>query len=414
MENTTSRYIPFNDPTWSHKLVRARDLTPGEKILYVCLVSFGGKDGECWPKQSTLAKETGISERAVRKQIKKLIDCKYIQIEHPTYAKRWERRNSKYTFINPSHRNHSSYTIGTTVPTIIGTTVPIYELRSNELRSNESLLLKRNKRQAGQRQPRLPFLEKTFDQQQGQKEVSLPSNVSALVDCYYEMMPVTRPGPRTKTMEKNVRWLQQLKAGKLYNKFNLGFNDRKFTDDEIVKMFVAHTLVTRDLDYENSDKKHYRIHIWDFLLNDRKPTKSYFLKWLETPPKRSKEKPLEDKHPEITDYLVKQLTNGKSLEESELNKIRKGAARFQKWYSLNQPNFSMGLTKDKMGEMLWRSVEDVCEYDQITAGYFCSDLTFRKRVPDYFEKQAFFRRENHKDEYGQYYVEDYKEYIKYV
>ena len=65
-------------PNW---ILKSKDLTSSDKLVYARLSQYAGKDGECFPKQETIAEECGMSERTVGISIKNLIEHKFIEIE---------------------------------------------------------------------------------------------------------------------------------------------------------------------------------------------------------------------------------------------------------------------------------------------------------------------------------------------
>jgi len=81
-------------PNW---LMCRIEVKPGPKLLYARLCQYAGKDGKCFPKQQTLAKELGTSVRTVARWMKELKDhgliettrlgkrCsnRYFFLEHP-------------------------------------------------------------------------------------------------------------------------------------------------------------------------------------------------------------------------------------------------------------------------------------------------------------------------------------------
>jgi len=74
----------------------AKNLTPTEKLLYRCLLSFLHDRGDfkCWPYQKTLARKIGKSARMVKKLLKRLEEVRLIRI-----CKRG--RGNFYEFLDP-------------------------------------------------------------------------------------------------------------------------------------------------------------------------------------------------------------------------------------------------------------------------------------------------------------------------
>ena len=57
-------------PNWL--LCRKEKISPGAKLLYSLLCQHAGKNGQCYPKQETLAEELGCSKRTIARYIKEL------------------------------------------------------------------------------------------------------------------------------------------------------------------------------------------------------------------------------------------------------------------------------------------------------------------------------------------------------
>src|SRR5579871_3391036 len=74
---------PFNPYRFFHgifipeALVRYGGLSPGAKIAYGRLVRYAGQDGECHPRQQTLAREIGVSDRQVRTYLQELTSHRF-------------------------------------------------------------------------------------------------------------------------------------------------------------------------------------------------------------------------------------------------------------------------------------------------------------------------------------------------
>lgn len=56
--------------------------SPAGKVVLICLANYADENGECWPSQATIAKETELSERSVREWLQKLEDAGIISREH--------------------------------------------------------------------------------------------------------------------------------------------------------------------------------------------------------------------------------------------------------------------------------------------------------------------------------------------
>lgn len=65
-------------PNW---LQCRREVSQGAKLAYARLAQYAGEDGECFPKQRTLAAELGVSERTVREYLHELVEFALIESE---------------------------------------------------------------------------------------------------------------------------------------------------------------------------------------------------------------------------------------------------------------------------------------------------------------------------------------------
>ena len=59
------------------------EISQGAKLAYARLAQYAGKDGECYPKQETLAYELGVSERTARKYVHELVEFELTEIDRP-------------------------------------------------------------------------------------------------------------------------------------------------------------------------------------------------------------------------------------------------------------------------------------------------------------------------------------------
>lgn len=62
-------------------ILRNTALSPGAKLAYVMLLSYAWQDESCFPGQTTLARDMGVSERYVRNALKELAEACFITIE---------------------------------------------------------------------------------------------------------------------------------------------------------------------------------------------------------------------------------------------------------------------------------------------------------------------------------------------
>lgn len=55
------------------------DLPPGEKLVLLALADFANDAGECWPSMEGIARKSSMTERGVRKIVRKLEDAGLVQ-----------------------------------------------------------------------------------------------------------------------------------------------------------------------------------------------------------------------------------------------------------------------------------------------------------------------------------------------
>lgn len=67
-------------PNW---LQCRTEIGQGAKLAYARLAQHAGKDGECFPKQKTLAAELGVSERTANEYVRVLVNFRLIEKERP-------------------------------------------------------------------------------------------------------------------------------------------------------------------------------------------------------------------------------------------------------------------------------------------------------------------------------------------
>lgn len=61
-------------------LIQFSGLSPGAKIAYGRLVRYAGQDGACHPRQTTLAREIGVTDRQVRSYIGELTTLGFLRV----------------------------------------------------------------------------------------------------------------------------------------------------------------------------------------------------------------------------------------------------------------------------------------------------------------------------------------------
>jgi DNA-binding Lrp family transcriptional regulator len=62
-------------PNW---LMSRSEISPGAKLCFARLAQYAGEDGKCYPAQTTLAKELGVSESQAKRYVKELVKHRLI------------------------------------------------------------------------------------------------------------------------------------------------------------------------------------------------------------------------------------------------------------------------------------------------------------------------------------------------
>jgi hypothetical protein len=70
------------------------EISQGAKLAYARLAQHAGQNGECFPKQTTLAAELGVSERTANEYIRELVNARLIETERPGLG-----RPNRYYFL---------------------------------------------------------------------------------------------------------------------------------------------------------------------------------------------------------------------------------------------------------------------------------------------------------------------------
>lgn len=96
------RFIPFGffkGVYIPNVILQNKELSANDKLVWASLCLHAGENGVCYPKQSTIADELGISERTVRNSINILVELEFLEIEKPSGKDKLLHLNNKYYFI---------------------------------------------------------------------------------------------------------------------------------------------------------------------------------------------------------------------------------------------------------------------------------------------------------------------------
>ena len=67
--NPYKKFLNIQVPVW---LACRKELKHGSKLLYGCLCKYAGKNGKCFPSQTTLARDLGCTKRTIARYLKEL------------------------------------------------------------------------------------------------------------------------------------------------------------------------------------------------------------------------------------------------------------------------------------------------------------------------------------------------------
>lgn len=75
------------------------DLSPADKLIWARLSQYAGKDGKIFPKQSTLAEETGFSTVYIQQRLNKLAKQGFIKVIPPTGREKLNHKSNTYLLL---------------------------------------------------------------------------------------------------------------------------------------------------------------------------------------------------------------------------------------------------------------------------------------------------------------------------
>lgn len=200
----------------------------------------------------------------------------------------------------------------------------------------------------------------------------------------------------TKSYSYTIKVINQVEKGDFF--YQKGFEDdshRPYSLDEIKLSIDRFALAANDAYYFPVVKQYLKKlelsrFFYDPFSND---TKSYFLKFLQYPPKKR----VEDQNVQLTQYLMGQYrrtviagTPVKFCSETE-SKLAFASKRLKEFFTKNKSKISPGFAVNDLSMAKWLMdavVFDVKEVQRITPGYLCSNETFERRLPVYLLTQA--------------------------
>jgi hypothetical protein len=112
-----SPYSNFNGAIIPNCLLRYKNISPTAKLTLVRLFQYAGKDkmgnpkDHCWPTQTTLAEEIGVSRVRMNKIIKELVDNKFLRIVRVKGQDKLLHKPNKYYYLWHPVYSEDNYTL---------------------------------------------------------------------------------------------------------------------------------------------------------------------------------------------------------------------------------------------------------------------------------------------------------------
>lgn len=80
-------------------IMRCRQLSPIDKLVWARLTQYAGESGICYPSQTLLAEEIGVGSASIKRSIRILVDMKLLKVRKPTGQERLLHTHNKYFFL---------------------------------------------------------------------------------------------------------------------------------------------------------------------------------------------------------------------------------------------------------------------------------------------------------------------------
>jgi len=209
--------------------------------------------------------------------------------------------------------------------------------------------------------------------------------------------------PTSKVYKEGVHGLKKLKRGVFFYDKPVanGYQERKFTKEEIIRAIENLKLAALNPDYEpTGGYKDYlkRLSLSDFLYNPytQNGEKSLFIKYFESPPKLCSEniRMVKDHYPEytkaVTGIYISRVKGGiGKLTQREQAKLIHAGKEIHDFFEENKKRIDpmyIRTIKAKV-EMVFDGLIDHYK-DSIQVGNLCSQYTYDTLLPIYLERQA--------------------------
>lgn len=229
-------------------------------------------------------------------------------------------------------------------------------------------------------------------------EVKSTIDVDMIVE-HWESKGLKKVGSSTLAAKTTVDSIKKLKKGTLFNSYSKfsDYHNRKFSMQEIMDTIDAFAFAAFDANYEPTDKiKLQKLPLHQFIFNPYVPKlKSPFLKYYENPP----EPTIKDENERLTKciyQLYRKVVLGGSETinpTKEQTKFILASKRLKEFFDRNRNKIHAGYAVNNltMAQWLLESITRETKLAQICAGFFCSNETFSRRLPQYLHSEGIIR-----------------------
>lgn len=234
----------------------------------------------------------------------------------------------------------------------------------------------------------------------------VPDNIKEILAVWNGSGLRRHRDPTSKVYKEAVHALKKLMRGAFFyeNPVGNGYQDRKFTKDEVLMAVENFKLAALNMDYEPAGgykEKLRKTSLKDFLYNpfSENGAKSLFVRYFEGPPEllsESERFPKTDEYPDVTKELARQYVGRikggvGGVSARERSKLVAGAAMIARFYEEYEREIDPLFVKG-VRDMVTMVVDGLTDYyDDVRVGNFCSAYTYETVMPTYLERQAVLR-----------------------
>ena len=377
------------------------------KVMYGLLTWHAGPDGECYPKQQTLADELGITRKHVNRLLDILKKEGLIERIVPTGKDRYAHKSTRYLFLDHPCFIEKTPCVSQDTSNCVSDDTP--KESKNQYRKKNIVFIKNNKNnvnhpstgEASSRKEsevisRRACLDKNIQplhKELPKKDIKPPLIIKQYLDCWNNHPVRKHLKQNTIAYAKAVDHLRMLIRGQFFDKLPVDdkYKQRKFTLQEFEQSLDNFSeMITNILVYPKKKDFIKSMSVSDFLYNTKSvcDNKSYFLICLESEPKKIEI----DSYPDLTNTIIKMFKsvtgNGGYVDSQvQMDKFMMASRRLHNFFKVNgnRLNGTPYNDKKKVTALLDCVLSDI-DIHKITPGWLCSNETFNRRLPDYCEE----------------------------